>query len=423
VSGVGERLTMAVAMSVSVLFSTVWPASAEDLVMPFACNAAGGEVQISPSNETSYKILGHRDEQSFVACAGSDQACETMMVHRFAIACDGQKISWSRIANAAKAFGAAVPAGLPNGFAPVSTLSGRFVLPALTHIEPQLEAAHERVAMQDLSPDSVIEGQEGTAVAQYAEWVTEVKADAAAMPRGNALRVASALSVVMALLLAASMAAAGRWRIPWPSVVIRRDGGKTSVTDQVVQSWQRVAKWLSKARDHWADNAHDEPGAALHNALSFAQVRYTQIELSLASLAAELLLRDVLSSELQQIRERLSDVERQLNRRPPGKSAAIIRGMVRDLDRIGRISQSAGEGAQNETVAHSSIPQSIADAYRVLGMNSDATPAIAKKLVDALRMSWHPDHARDELDRRRREDRMKQINAAWDMIKNQRAAA
>lgn len=418
-SGVFLRLKFAALA----LLSAVWGAQAEDLIMPFTCNAAAGELQVSPSNETSYKILGHRDEQPFVACAGSGQACETMMVHRFAIACDGQKVAWSRIANAAKAFSAAMPAGLPNGFAPVSTLSGRFVLPALTHIEPHLEAASTRVAMQDLSPDSVVEGQESSAPADRAAWVTEVRADTAALPKGNALRVAGAMSVVMAVLVAASLAAAGRWRIPWPTVAIRRDSGKTSVMNRAARSWQHVLEWLSKARDHWAENAHDEPGSALLNALSFAHVRYTQIEFGVASLAAELLLRDVLSSELQQIRERLADVERQLNRRAPDKSSAIIRGLLRDIERIGRISQSAGEGAQSETVAPSGIPQSIADAYRVLGMNADAAPAVAKKLVDALRMSWHPDHARDELDRRRREDRMKQINAAWDMIKDRRAAA
>jgi hypothetical protein len=419
VSGVSERLTMATLMAISV----VWGANAEELVMPFACNAAAGEVQVSPSNDTSYKILGHRDEQPFAACAGSAQACETMMIHRFAIECDGQKVAWSRIANAAKAFGAAIPAGLPNGYAPVSTLSGRFVLPALTHIEAHLEAANTRVVTQDLSPESVVERQESAAPVDHAAWVTEVRASAAAMPKGNALRVAGALSFVMSVLVAASFAAAGRWRMPWPSVAIRRNGGKISVLDRASEFSGRVIEWMSKARDQWAENPHDVPGLGLLNALSFAQVRYAHIELGVASLAAELLLRDVLGSELQQIHEQLADVERQLNRRAPDRSDAIIRRMLRDLDRIGRIAQSAGEGTQSETIAACGIPQSIADAYRVLGMNADAAPAVAKKLVDALRMSWHPDHARDELDRRRREDRMKQINAAWDMIKDRRAAA
>ena len=69
------------------------------------------------------------------------------------------------------------------------------------------------------------------------------------------------------------------------------------------------------------------------------------------------------------------------------------------------------------------MPQSVTEAYRVLGINADAEPAVTKKLVDALRMSWHPDYARDEADRQKREDRIKQINAAWDLIKDQRKAA
>ena len=69
------------------------------------------------------------------------------------------------------------------------------------------------------------------------------------------------------------------------------------------------------------------------------------------------------------------------------------------------------------------MPQSVAEAYRVLGINAAAEPAVTKKLVDALRMSWHPDYARDNADRIKREDRMKQINAAWDLIKDGRKAA
>ena len=59
----------------------------------------------------------------------------------------------------------------------------------------------------------------------------------------------------------------------------------------------------------------------------------------------------------------------------------------------------------------------------MLGINADAAPQVAKKLVDALRMSWHPDFARSEEDRQVREARMKQINAAWDLIKERPHAA
>ena len=43
-----------------------------------------------------------------------------------------------------------------------------------------------------------------------------------------------------------------------------------------------------------------------------------------------------------------------------------------------------------------------------------------KKIVDGLRLTWHPDNAVDELDRLEREIRLKQINAAWELITGKR---
>jgi hypothetical protein len=65
------------------------------------------------------------------------------------------------------------------------------------------------------------------------------------------------------------------------------------------------------------------------------------------------------------------------------------------------------------------IPQTRAEAMQILGMgvSPDATEAAAKRIVDGLRMSWHPDLAKDETDRQMREFRVKQINAAWDLIR------
>lgn len=69
------------------------------------------------------------------------------------------------------------------------------------------------------------------------------------------------------------------------------------------------------------------------------------------------------------------------------------------------------------------IPRTHAEALRVLGMGvtREASPASIKKVVDGLRMSWHPDYAENEADRTVRELRMKQINAAWDIISGTRA--
>jgi len=64
------------------------------------------------------------------------------------------------------------------------------------------------------------------------------------------------------------------------------------------------------------------------------------------------------------------------------------------------------------------VPHSRSDALRVLGMGvtADANLAAIKKIVDGLRQTWHPDLARDNSDRELREQRMKQINVAWDIL-------
>ncbi len=56
------------------------------------------------------------------------------------------------------------------------------------------------------------------------------------------------------------------------------------------------------------------------------------------------------------------------------------------------------------------------EAYAFLGVNASASEMALKKAVNALRQCWHPDLATDEEDRRLREIRIKQINAAWDLI-------
>ena len=65
----------------------------------------------------------------------------------------------------------------------------------------------------------------------------------------------------------------------------------------------------------------------------------------------------------------------------------------------------------------------LKEAYEALGANPTTSSKILKKLVDALRATWHPDLAQDEDDRRAREERIKQINVAWDLIADRRVEA
>jgi hypothetical protein len=69
------------------------------------------------------------------------------------------------------------------------------------------------------------------------------------------------------------------------------------------------------------------------------------------------------------------------------------------------------------------MPQTKTEAMQVLGIGvaPTATEVAIKKIVDGLRQSWHPDLAKDEPDRALRELRSKQINAAWELLRSQRA--
>lgn len=77
---------------------------------------------------------------------------------------------------------------------------------------------------------------------------------------------------------------------------------------------------------------------------------------------------------------------------------------------------------QREPAWAERIPQTRSEALQMLGMgvSPDATQAALKKVVDGLRQSWHPDLAKNETDRQVREFRLKQINAAWDLLQGKR---
>jgi hypothetical protein len=422
--GVIQRLTIAALVVLGGSFT----AQSEELILPFACAVEQGQPRLYPSQETHYKVIGQRDEQPFSSCGGNgNRRCETMMVHRFHVDCGGVRMSWARVAAAARSQGVAMPSNLPNGFAPVSVLAGRFVLPSLTRHAPQVTS----VAAQDLSPDSVIDRSSSSNTFEEQPWTTVVRADGLLpVASSGAGRVGAMLMTLLLFLWAASMVAAGRWRIPnlshmhVPTVLHDIVTRATASTTSGIHALRRN---FMDGYDAWQKAQSDDDDGGVHQAAMMVQARLAQTELLVATLPDGLLLRDVLQSEIDRVRERAIDADKNARRRAPEKSAALFRAMMRELDRIGRIAESAAQMADAEPYepqrTNSDAPRTEFEAYRILGLNSEAPPAVAKKLVDALRMSWHPDYARDESDRLRREDRMKQINAAWDMIKDRRAAA
>lgn len=128
-------------------------------------------------------------------------------------------------------------------------------------------------------------------------------------------------------------------------------------------------------------------------------------------------LRGVLRQELELISQRLSDVPAIADASEQSLRMARLRAQtgIRELHRVIKIAEGAAASFSGQGMGPR-VPTSREEAFALLGVNDAASEATLKKLVDALRMSWHPDHARDDADRRQREERIKQINLAWDLI-------
>ncbi|MEM1370888.1 MAG: J domain-containing protein, partial [Pseudomonadota bacterium] len=102
-----------------------------------------------------------------------------------------------------------------------------------------------------------------------------------------------------------------------------------------------------------------------------------------------------------------------------------LRTLALELRRIEKIAASAGHdprttssSTHNATgAAGLSTPKTLDDAYAVIGVTQGTPEKAMKKVVDALRMSCHPDLSSDGSDVAQREERTKQINIAWDLIK------
>jgi len=109
---------------------------------------------------------------------------------------------------------------------------------------------------------------------------------------------------------------------------------------------------------------------------------------------------------------------------PPAR-IANARGNLPPNAAASAMSRAPGQTAAASAAANlgDRMPQTKTEAMQVLGIGvaPTASEAAIKKIVDGLRQSWHPDLAKDELDRALRELRSKQINVAWELLRGQRA--
>jgi len=321
---------------------------------------------------------------------------------------------------------------LPEGFAPIGEFGARLQLvsadPAYSVDEARLDAGEDAslsttrgaTLLAKADPQAAIEpaetaygGSRGATLAGD-EWITVVRAErdyGGAPPVSKAAGLPGGWMLFLAAfgLVTAAGAAHFRFSPAWPV--------------RVLASAPRLARVLRRDAapgrpPHRAFSNHK-----LSNAGAAVAAFLVQTETAVAQLKGAGPLRDVLQSELKHLRERLGNVESGAREGVPAASTGPhYRALVRELERIRRIAESAAASLAGGRPS-TTLPRTTSEAYDVLGVNADVSEGVLKKIVDALRMSWHPDHARDDDDRRVREERIRQINIAWDLITSKREVA
>lgn len=203
--------------------------------------------------------------------------------------------------------------------------------------------------------------------------------------------------------------------------VVAKTSESARATDAGVQVPTGVPQTTGSIDD--AGNAArlpDEPSAEAGHTLSLAIAAFAVAALAMIALVLNWLLRSpgTAKPSVTETRDR--------ERRAPTFAAAGA--LVPFAGNGGPMVQATGEMLPSKGVGPvigDRIPVSKPEALAVLGMGvaNDGNVAALKKIIDGLRMNWHPDLARDDADRRTRELRLKQINAAWEILGEKRLGA
>ncbi len=438
-------------------------------------------MKLKASRARSYAVLGVRQQQQVQVCTLDERGCRTVIAHRFLVSCGGVPTPWVEVAAAAHALGATsawvqqgrlnlvfegpktaeasasecldAPARLlgplataavsgfkcpmqrgarsdrrvvfPPGFAPLTELGARLIVaragPSRTETS-SIEPLHPEVRLAAMTGGSDDSGLRGRAPVQQAvlpvaetsqDWVTVTKVESQSDRRAEKhqrswQRIALAFAIVVLLL-------AGGW-----VVLVLQPGLAEGLAEYLkLRRWGGAYARFSEHLGYLRGGGGPATGAALS---TIALLGRSERAVRAVPMAA---LREVLEQEIEAVRQRfdaLRAASSQGERYVDARTAAGYRLVMRELERIRRIAESAAV-SHSERPRSLGLPRTKAEAYLVLGVNPDVSEGIAKKLVDALRMSWHPDHAKDDVDRREREDRIKEINVAWELINGKRPAA
>ncbi len=433
------------------------------VAVPLGCAVERGRLAVKPTPERLHPIIGGKSSHAFTTCAaGKEPRCRTFIVHKFDLSCDGYRVSWlglvggaleqddARVRVVANRFTLRMPPGwnsgrvtaganepdivaFPVGFAPALKIPVRFVGVAEPHptvtaedepapvklvrvaAGPKVATTPAPITIAATTNDVVADAPGATEVSS---WLTTVEPVAKALGTSRERFVALAAVVTAAWLVLFAV----RRRFVMPGSLSLVDGKRALAAPPDGDFHPEPA---NDTGPRATASEGDTYAAHCARMIADAVALHKTTNDALPGIANDAL-RAVLREDLDKVQAVLlapslaNDIARGL-----WASVEIsVTGALANLDRIGRIIDGVGTSdAAAIPKRPSSLPETAADAYDLLGVRPDASPVAVKKIVDGLRLSWHPDHAKDEIDRSIREARLKQINVAWDLIQGRQKAA
>lgn len=482
----GKHFTSLLGLVAIFTLVAVGASANDGVSLPYTCAIKKGLPHLTPSATQRFEIVGNRQKRVYRACHERGHAdCRSMIVHSFRMRCGNVIVPWVQVAAAirsekvgdswikdgqlnlvikdAKARAAGkkgLQFVLPLGYAPVAELGASLDPDPTSPILAPVKAANAEAAPK--ADKAVVEEpvyststipallDDGSIYDPWEPTVHKVLVESSVGRGGpiitDATPASSSYAALLVVLAGSSLIAAASW-FGRRHFVLSDHADPMLKDSSTGSSAQGKSEHLlgnlhsgalagfgglfAKIKSRWLSYKWNSFGAEkpwvwrndnIANGAKSAEALYVRADEVVQSLGTASALRDTLTSELKVVRQRLDNLRGGPDDSPrTAKLAASLRSAVRDLQRIGRIAESAAtsvKGGREEIV----VPKSRAEAFEVLGLNPDSSEANLKRIVDALRMGWHPDHAKDDADKALREERTKQINIAWDLIVGKRAA-
>jgi hypothetical protein len=95
----------------------------------------------------------------------------------------------------------------------------------------------------------------------------------------------------------------------------------------------------------------------------------------------------------------------------------ILGLIISELQKIKNAAAGGKSFVHDEAIKHDGeMPTCLEDAYAVLNVHAGTSKEVIKKLVTALRQTWHPDHTNDVNEKKFRTTKTQQINVAWKIV-------